>query len=228
MIRKDFLKRLEYLIQDMDENDREDALAYYRDYMDEAGIREEDNVDALFESPEKIAMTIRASLNGEPDIQIESDETGFKNSYAESASYVPEVYGEKVNQERMDDKKEKSVDDAAEKERNFSGKKTSNLGKILLIIVLAIMAAPFLLGIAGASVGCVIGGIVLLVMSVIVLMTSVTKGVFMLGTAFLMIAAGILFTMLTVFVFKRILPGLIRGIVGMIRKVFHRNGGRSL
>ena len=36
MTRMDFLKQLEYLLQDIDEKDREDALEYYRDYMDEA------------------------------------------------------------------------------------------------------------------------------------------------------------------------------------------------
>ena len=34
MTRMDFLKQLEYLLQDIDEKDREDALEYYRDYMD--------------------------------------------------------------------------------------------------------------------------------------------------------------------------------------------------
>ena len=55
MTRMDFLKQLEYLLQDIDEKDREDALEYYRDYMDEAGISEFASVDGLLDVPEKIA-----------------------------------------------------------------------------------------------------------------------------------------------------------------------------
>ena len=246
MIRKEFLKELEDLLQDMDVNDREDALAYYRDYMDEAGILDDDQLDSLFEHPEKIAMSIRASLNDQQDMHIESDETGFKNSYVESTSNVPGIYGENNEQEKKDDVN----NDKVEHEKKTDRVKTPKLGKILLIIILGFLAAPLILGIggiafgllaavfatvlgiivgiAGASVACVVGGIVLAVMGVIALVTSLTKGIFMLGVALLMIAAGIIFTMLTGLVFKRILPGLIQGVVGLIRKIFHRNGGGSL
>ena len=65
MTRMEFLKQLEYLLQDIDEKDREDALAYYMDYMDEAGLSETDIVDGLLDVPEKIAMSIRSSMNEE-------------------------------------------------------------------------------------------------------------------------------------------------------------------
>ena len=55
MIRVEFLKRLEYLLQDVDEKEREDILAYYNDYLDEAGISDKDSVDDILDEPEKIA-----------------------------------------------------------------------------------------------------------------------------------------------------------------------------
>ena len=37
MTRDAFMKELAYLLQDMDTEDRQDALQYYNDYFDEAG-----------------------------------------------------------------------------------------------------------------------------------------------------------------------------------------------
>ena len=79
MRREMFLKQLDYLLQDIDEKDRQDALDYYRDYLDEAGIGPTDDVGTLLESPEQIAFSIRTSLNGNVDEQIEISEQGFKN-----------------------------------------------------------------------------------------------------------------------------------------------------
>ena len=255
MIRSAFFKELEYLLQDLDELDREDALAYYRDYMDEAGIGENDSVDSFVDCPEKIAMSIRASLEDSENLHIETDEEGFKNSCIESISNAPEVYNQNDEQTKEDTTAEKH--DRRE-ERNFeqmhsshnTKKQKPTLGKVLLILALIILASPMILaiggalfgvivtviailialivGVVGVSAACVVGGIGLIIASIAVLMTSLTKGIFTLGVALLMIAAGILFTLLTLFIFKRVLPGLIRGIVGILRKIFNRNGGRSL
>ena len=37
MRREEFIRELEYLLQDVSEADKEDAIAYYRDYLEEAG-----------------------------------------------------------------------------------------------------------------------------------------------------------------------------------------------
>ena len=63
MNRDEFMEQLEYLLSDIPEEEKEDALAYYRDYLEEAGegageaIRE-------FGSPERIASIIRSDLAG--------------------------------------------------------------------------------------------------------------------------------------------------------------------
>ena len=44
MSREEFMKELEYLLQDIGEEERSDALAYYRDYLDEAGPENEEKV----------------------------------------------------------------------------------------------------------------------------------------------------------------------------------------
>ena len=92
MTRMDFLKQLEYLLQDIDEKDREDALEYYRDYMDEAGISEFASVDGMLDTPEKVAISIRASLNGDDEEQSEFSEQGVKDARWEPQKHMPDVY----------------------------------------------------------------------------------------------------------------------------------------
>ena len=54
-----FLERLEALLQDIPEEEKRDAIDYYRDYLEEAGPEKEEEVLAEFQSPEHIAEVIR-------------------------------------------------------------------------------------------------------------------------------------------------------------------------
>ena len=60
MNRVEFMETLSRLLQDIPEEDRIDALKYYNDYFDDAGSENEQNVIEELESPEKVAMKIKA------------------------------------------------------------------------------------------------------------------------------------------------------------------------
>lgn len=62
MKREDFMRELEYLLRDIPESDRVDAVAYYNDYFDEAGVENEERVIQELGSPEKVAKTIKEDL----------------------------------------------------------------------------------------------------------------------------------------------------------------------
>ena len=55
MKKEAFLERLEALLQDIPEEEKRDAIDYYRDYLEEAGPEKEEEVLAEFQSPEHIA-----------------------------------------------------------------------------------------------------------------------------------------------------------------------------
>ena len=57
MSRAEFMEKLEYLLQDLSQEDREDGIAFYRDYLDEAGTEREQEVLREFGSPERIASS---------------------------------------------------------------------------------------------------------------------------------------------------------------------------
>ena len=254
MTRLEFLNQLDYLLQDVDDKDRQDALDYYRDYMDEAGIKESDSVDDLLESPEKIAISLRISLTGNYDAQIESGDQGFKNMHTEATAKVPEVYGQKSRYSKYDMEWESAQEytseyDVVSEDGEVKEKKRS-LGKILLIAAICLIASPAVLGIgsgliglvfgllglvvglifgvAGGAIGCLIGGVVLFVMSLMQMVTNVPQGIFMMGVALLLIAVGILLVMLTIVIFRRFIPWMIRSIVNIFRKIFHKDGGKRL
>ena len=56
MNKEEFLKRLEQLLSDISEEERADALAFYRSYFEDAGIGNEASILEELESPEKRLM----------------------------------------------------------------------------------------------------------------------------------------------------------------------------
>ena len=58
MNREEYLKRLSFLLKDLQEEEIEDAIAYYEDYFEEAGEEKEEQVIKELGSPEKIARMI--------------------------------------------------------------------------------------------------------------------------------------------------------------------------
>ncbi|MEE1314827.1 MAG: DUF1700 domain-containing protein [Faecalimonas sp.] len=64
MNRAEFMRRLEELLSDVSESDRQDAISYYNDYFDEAGKEKEEQVIRELGSPEQVARTIRAERKG--------------------------------------------------------------------------------------------------------------------------------------------------------------------
>ncbi len=61
------MESLSRLLQDIPEEDRIDALKYYNDYFDDAGSENEQNVIEELESPEKVAMKIKADREDTED-----------------------------------------------------------------------------------------------------------------------------------------------------------------
>ena len=64
MKKDEFLEQLVYLLQDIPDGDREEAIQYYRDYLEEAGSENEEQTIGEFGSPERVAAIIRADLAG--------------------------------------------------------------------------------------------------------------------------------------------------------------------
>ena len=62
MNRIEFIAELERLLQDISAEERNEAVQYYRDYFEDAGMENEQHIIEELGSPKKVADTIKAGL----------------------------------------------------------------------------------------------------------------------------------------------------------------------
>ena len=207
MNRVEFMRQLESLLWDLPESDRVDAIAYYNDYFDEAGVENEERVLKELGSPERVAAIIKADLNDSGNEKAEYTEQGYSDGR------------QGVNPNTPAPRKQKKALPVA------------------LIIVLLVFAAPVLLGVGGGllggilgliggliglvagGIGMLVGGVVSLVSGIIKLIFSPLKGLILLGTGSLITALGLLFVVFLVLCIFKWLPKLFRKIVSWIKEV---------
>ena len=79
MDRKKFMRELAFLLQDISEEEKDEALAFYEDYFDEAGRENEQKVIEELGTPERVAAIIKDGLKGRFDDHIEAGNSGFSN-----------------------------------------------------------------------------------------------------------------------------------------------------
>lgn len=94
MNKNQFLEQLEKLLSDLPEEERKEAVAWYHDYFDDAGVENEADVIARLRSPEDVARNIKANLK-------ENAQGGFTEAGYESFT------GRDVPAKQEDLKKEK-------------------------------------------------------------------------------------------------------------------------
>ena len=92
MKKEEFIRQLEYLLQDIQEDDKRDAIDYYSDYLEEAGPGREAEVLEGFGSPERIASMIRTELLGGMEGAGEFTDNGYDDHRFNTSSY-PAVKG---------------------------------------------------------------------------------------------------------------------------------------
>ncbi len=65
MNREEFLRQLEELLYDIPENERRDAMEYYRNYFEDAGPQNEEKIIEELGSPQEVSSGIKKDLFGE-------------------------------------------------------------------------------------------------------------------------------------------------------------------
>ena len=86
-----FLRELSFLLQDLEEEEREAALQYYRDCLEEAGPEREAELLEHIGSPEKAAAEIRSGLAGDTQ-GGEYTERGYYDERFDEHNRVPDRY----------------------------------------------------------------------------------------------------------------------------------------
>ena len=219
MRREEFLKQLEQLLDGISEEEKADALAFYRSYFEDAGEENEESVIAELESPEKVAQSIKKNLGMEKE----------NGSYGMSADQNPEW------NKNDDDMFVKSEEAPKEKKGGWSAAAivlvvlTSPLWLTLLLVVasllLAVVATLFGIAVAVVAVmaSLVFAGFLLIGFGFSTLFTGgVAVGLGLTGAGLLVLGLGILAVLLVVWVFGVFLPWAVRGIARLCNKPFEK------
>lgn len=237
MSMEQFMRELEFLLQDIPEEDKEDALQYYRDYFDEAGPEREKEVLTEFGSPERVAAMIRADIAGHLKEGGEFTDRGYDDERYREPNYqvvkrfdLPEVM-EKDDQEQRTPR-------------------TSRTLKVILWIILILVAAPVVLGIGGGALGLLTGfagclvaltvcaglftvcfliaGIALGIWGIGQVFLEPVTGLLFIGIGLLCLGLGLLFLALSVLFYGKLLPWLINLIVDGLSSLLNRGRRNAL
>ena len=216
MTKEQFLFQLEQKLLDIPEDERAEAMEYYRDYFNDAGSENEEQVIAELGSPDKVAASIKEGLRaGRED--------------AGTVGQPPQARGTA-----------KSFSEA-----NRDRKQTDSRSKWILIILVAIFTFPFWIGIVGAlfgilvaivavifsllvaavalaGVGVVVGLICFIVGIVRFFTGGPVSGLMTVSAGLLLFAMGCLCTAALIFVLGQVIPWMLRGLSNLLHNGFHR------
>lgn len=235
MNREEFMKELEYLLQDIPEEEKADALDYYRDYLEEAGDEAETAIRE-FGSPERIAAIIRSDIAGHLEDGGEFTERGYEDERFRDPNYqVAKRY----------DLPEAGEDLHGRTGKESDRKSSSNSAlKVILLIILVVMTSPIWMGLGGGLVGILVGAVVAViglfvaaavvaiaffiggiaagVAGVVHMVANPLGGLLAIGIGLIMLAIALAAVALCVQFYGRFIPWLFRSIMDMLNNLFHR------
>lgn len=228
MKKEEFIRQLEYLLQDISEEDRNEAVNYYLDYLEEAGPENEEAVLQEFGSPERIAAIIRADLNGNLEDGGSFTESGYEDERFRDPNY------QVAN--RLDLPDVEVVEQKEEKKEKTEEKKpwTNGFLKVVLCLILLAVAFPFAVGIGGTTLGIfiaivavvgvffllaglstvllLVGGVCAVFVGFATLAVNLMDAVCIIGVGFLCIGIGVLALLVSIWFYGKVIPRIFRGV----------------
>ena len=204
MRRAEFMKELEYLLQDIPDEEKEEALAYYRDYLEDAGDENEEQVIREFGSPERVAAIIRSDLDGNLENGGEFTESGYQDERFREPNYqvakrmdLPEKSAwqqEGTHWQEGSSRQENRGYSENWKQQDFRDRMwLKRLLKVGLLLVILGVLAPILLGAGGTVLGILLAAALLLA-GAVVLIGVLTVTACLGAVALLVWGAGLMFT----------------------------------
>jgi hypothetical protein len=236
MSRWEFMRRLEELLSDIAPTEREEALRFYNDYINDGGKENEATVLEALGSPEKVAATVKEGLDSSSG---EFTESGFKRNADQSANPVAPY-------------REPGADQQASG-KTPPPKNKMSAGVIALLVILIIIASPVLLGLGAGLLGVAIGllaavcgiflsicatlfgfllglavvaiilmilGLVLIPVGIIRLFTGPISGLALISTGLVLTGVGLLFFLLTTILVCKLVPALFKLTAKFIQFIF--------
>lgn len=220
MKKEEFLKRLEMLLSDISEEEREEAMEFYRGYFEDAGTEQEAAIIEELESPENVAETIKRDLG-----MVTVTEKTESSREEEKRQWEENPYGTYHG----------AVNDTEEQERK------AKYTKVIWIVILLILTSPVWFGILTGAASTIFGvavaliavtaaffvigtafaglGIAMLI-GISTSVFSIPAGLVFIGTGLLILAVSVLFMLLCKVVYGTFFPWVFHGIGTLCKKLF--------
>lgn len=158
MSKKEFLERLNELLQGISKEEREEAMEYYSSYFEDAGEKSDAVIIEELGSPEKVAEAVKADFSSSP--------TSYEGSASQEDSYNNGTWQNQGT----------SFNTASEQKKPWSNKTV----KIVLLVILLIVAAPAIMSLLSAVLGLFVGFLALCLAFAVVAVVGVLIGAFIL------------------------------------------------
>ncbi len=240
MNRAEFMQQLGALLGELPVNERTDALKYYADYFDDAGMENEEQVIRELGSPQEVAKIIQAELNAKDRESGEFTEKGYKNpAYGTTAASAQTTGGNNTAGSGRGSQGNTTNGTNQQGAQSTYTPPKNNAGRTALIIILCILLIPIgapiavavisavisiiiaifstlfglIIGFAVAALGLFTATIVLLIFAVFNVTGLPLVSLLLTGAALLLGALGMMFLLLTVLLCGKALPAVFKGIV---------------
>ena len=237
MNKDEFLRQLEVLLSGILQEERTEALAFYRSYFEDAGEANEAKILEELESPQKVADSIIKDLGVQPG---EACSSGAQGASA-GAEWNPAVQGAAQNAS-------KGVPQGAAQNAAYSAPEKDGMpgwaivllvitSPVWLVMILVILSA--LLGIVAALFGIAIAVVAvmgaLLICGVVLFGAGIGTafagnpaiGIGLMGGGLIVLAFGVLAVVLVVWIFGGFLPWALKGIWKLCKKPFNKRKERA-
>ena len=255
MNKNEYLDRLSRLLADISYEEHEEALSYYREYIEDAGIENEQRVIEELGTPEHLAQEICEGLfkKGEPSKRqgepISAPEVTTNGS---SGNYSNHDNNSNHNNNNNHDNNNSNHNQYNNRSNNYNhtpnAKQEKNKSTAILIIIALVLTSPIWFSIACtvismvfaciagtlvATIGIGVAGIVCIIVGIALIITGISAflsitvfsvsgtfaGAALIGAGLIVLALGILFIVLSVWLCGWALPALVRFIRQTISRI---------
>ena len=242
MNKDEFLRQLEVLLSGISQEERTEALAFYRSYFEDAGEANEAKILEELESPQKVADSIIKDLGVQPGDACSSGAQGASAGAEWNPAVQSAPEGAATGAEWNP-----AVQGAAQNAAYSTQEKDGMPGwaivllvitsPVWLVMILVILSA--LLGIVAALFGIAIAVVAvmgaLLICGVVLFGAGIGSafagnpaiGIGLMGGGLIVLAIGILAVVLVVWIFGGFLPWALKGIWKLCKKPFNKRKERA-
>ena len=220
MNKTEFLDQLSHLLSDISYEEREEAINYYKEYIEDAGPENEDTALKELGSPNDIAIQIKDGLsnkseqdNSRIDFKAPEQRTTSNNNsdHGNDKSFTDTYDVQNINRQKRRDYIILAII-ALALISPFVLPFVGSLVKVLLVVIAVIFG--LVIGFGTASIACLIAGIMLMIIGIVLAIRSPLIGIAIIGSSLIVVSIGILFLVLTTWYTKTALPA----IIGFVRR----------